>query len=48
MAKPIIMTPELKGKDAERFLELHTKGGMTGRDVQILKSCIETYERHGR
>ncbi|MFH1225517.1 MAG: hypothetical protein V1676_06975 [Candidatus Diapherotrites archaeon] len=48
MAKPIIMTPELKGKDAERFLDLHTGKGMTEKDVRILQSCIATYESHER
>jgi len=46
MAQPIIRTPDLEGKDAKRFLALHSEQTLSKKDKQILKSSVQTYQNH--
>ena len=48
MARPIVRTPDLTGKDAEKFLAMHGDPVLPATDRKVLEACVEVYRKSKR
>lgn len=46
MAKSIAKTPDLTGKDAERFMRMHNDLTLTKEREKLLDSFVDTYRKY--
>ncbi len=46
MAKPILKTSNLEGKEADRFMEMYKELTLDPKVETVLKKCVETYKTH--
>jgi hypothetical protein len=46
MAKLIMRTPDLEGKEADRFMEMYKELNLDPKVETVLKKCVETYKTH--